>query len=356
MTPGKPIQILVHEWVTGGGLAGQALPETLAREGGAMRRAIVADFASLGPDSVRVVMTLDERLAGESINPEVDVVPIRAGEGEDRVIALAREVDYTLLVAPETGGTLARLTRAIEQAGGRTLGSSAEAVELAADKIRCEERLRQTCVRTPSSWLLGLNPARREEGVGYPAVVKPRDGAGAVDTFLVADAASWTDEMLGVRGAIVQPYVAGVPMSASFLVDGCGRPHLLAIGEQSVSIQDGKFVYCGGRLPIRVPRVPRPVRGAAGSIVGLRGFVGVDFIADESFDRITVLDVNPRPTTSYVALRMLFPPGTLSRAWLTACGVGDEEAVNKLRYLKHSVRDTEPIQFGANGAVEGVTA
>ena len=52
-------RVLVHEWVTGGGLAGQALPRSWAAEGHAMRRAIAGDFASL--PGVRVMVTLDER-------------------------------------------------------------------------------------------------------------------------------------------------------------------------------------------------------------------------------------------------------------------------------------------------------
>src|SRR3954464_11565256 len=57
--PRGPMQVLVHEWVTGGGLAGSPLPASWAAEGRAMRRAIARDFASL--PEVRVVVTLDDR-------------------------------------------------------------------------------------------------------------------------------------------------------------------------------------------------------------------------------------------------------------------------------------------------------
>ena len=40
MAIGSAFVVLVHEWVTGGGLAGMPLPASWVREGGAMRRAI----------------------------------------------------------------------------------------------------------------------------------------------------------------------------------------------------------------------------------------------------------------------------------------------------------------------------
>src|SRR4051794_31876420 len=72
-----PTWVLVHEFVTGGGLAGQALPPSWAAEGAAMRRAIVADFAAV--PGVRVVMTLDDRLPDEAA-PGVRVTRVRPGE------------------------------------------------------------------------------------------------------------------------------------------------------------------------------------------------------------------------------------------------------------------------------------
>ena len=44
---GLHVVVLVHEWVTGGGLAGMPLPASWEREGSAMRRAIARDFAAL---------------------------------------------------------------------------------------------------------------------------------------------------------------------------------------------------------------------------------------------------------------------------------------------------------------------
>src|SRR5262245_5832018 len=89
--------ILVHEWVTGGGLAGRPLPESWAAEGHAMRRAIASDFAAV--QGVRVVVTLDDRFPEEQCSWTV----VRLGPGEEPVEfpRLVAAVDYTVLIAPE---------------------------------------------------------------------------------------------------------------------------------------------------------------------------------------------------------------------------------------------------------------
>ena len=115
--------ILVHEWVTGGGMAGRPLPPSWAAEGLAMRRAVAREFAAFDGGRARVVVTLDARLADDpgpwtSSGSRPTTVPVRSSD-------LAREADFTVLIAPETTGILAGLTRQLQQAGARLLGSSA---------------------------------------------------------------------------------------------------------------------------------------------------------------------------------------------------------------------------------------
>src|SRR5689334_3932005 len=93
-----PIWVLVHEFVTGGGLAGEELPPSWAAEGSAMRRAIVADLAAV--PGVRVVMTLDERFLDEPGSAS-RVVRVGPGQEPSTLGRLAARSDYTLVIAPE---------------------------------------------------------------------------------------------------------------------------------------------------------------------------------------------------------------------------------------------------------------
>ncbi len=115
----------------------------LADAGAAMRRSLAHDFQHV--DGVDVVMTLDSRF--EERHP-FRVVTIDAGEELATFERLAAECDDTLVIAPETDGILAdRLTR-IERVGGRSLGSSIGAVELAGDKVRLAAFLEERGVPT----------------------------------------------------------------------------------------------------------------------------------------------------------------------------------------------------------------
>src|SRR3954454_13983279 len=132
------LTVFVHEFVTGGGLSGEELPPSWAAEGRAMRRALAEDFSLL--PGVRVVMTLDSRLPDEP--GPWSAVRVGPGEEPDLFASLASESEYTLCVAPETGGIREARARAISRVGGRSLGCGPEAIALCADKLRLSELLR----------------------------------------------------------------------------------------------------------------------------------------------------------------------------------------------------------------------
>jgi predicted ATP-grasp superfamily ATP-dependent carboligase len=349
MIRGAARSVLVFEWMTGGGLAKRVLPASLASEGAAMRRAIAADFANLAVSGrpLRVIMSLDARLSAEP-GPWT-IARIDGDEPFDRLLDLARTVDFIVLVAPETTGILARLTRDLKISGAQTLGCTAEAAELTADKGRLATWLQGRGIDTPPSRVivpaLGL-PADTE----YPAVLKPVDGAGSVDTFYVTGAKCVAAAARAMPTALLQPYVAGEPASASFLVDEDRRSWLIAIGRQHMAIRDGRFEYQGGTLPVPWTHAATQLRPVVEGIPGLRGFVGVDFVWDARQQRATVLEVNARPTTSYVGLCHLVPPGRLAEAWLAACGELPD-APTLLSRLAELLERQQPISFRANGSL-----
>jgi tyramine---L-glutamate ligase len=228
------------------------------------------------------------------------------------------------------------------------LGSTAEAVELTGDKARLAGWLRTLGIDTPLSRTidpgLGL-PADTE----YPAVLKPVDGAGSVDTFFLADARSLPADARRMRTALLQPFVAGAPMSASFLVGEDRRVWLIGVGSQRMEVKNGRFEYRGGTIPAPLSgRDVERLRTAVESIPGLRGFVGVDFLWDPARQHATLLEINPRPTTSFVGLSGLLAPGRLARAWLDACSpnAGDWEY---LVTLAETVHGCGPLSFDTKG-------
>jgi predicted ATP-grasp superfamily ATP-dependent carboligase len=334
------VNVLVHEWVTGGGMVDLPLAGSWIAQGAAMRRAIAADFARIAGRRAQVSVTLDARLRSDT-GPWI-TVPIAAGEHDERIQELARAADFTVVVAPETRGVLASLTRDLERAGARFLGSAPSAVLLSGDKARCAERLQAAGIDTPETIL--VEPARGlPKTARYPAVLKPIDGAGSMNTFFLEDTATLPDNARTMGSAVMQPFIFGTPMSASFLVNRGGAHWPVAVGIQHMEVIAGGFSYRGGTLPADCLEALPQVEPALGAIEGLRGFVGVDFIWDSERAHATIIEINPRPTTSLVAICRVLPPGCLARAWLDACeGSGQTGRLAGLVTLVHRAR---PVSF-----------
>lgn len=313
-----------------------------------MRRAIAADFAAIaGPPSVRVIVTLDSRM------PEDDgpwtIERIAPGESVPRLRQLAQPADFTVLIGPETMGVLAQLTRELDEAGARTLGSTAEAVELTGDKMQLAECLKNAGIDTPPTRFV-TPAAGLPFDASYPAVVKPVDGAGSLDTFLITNPYGVPRDLRALPAAILQPFVPGVPMSASFLVGLDGEAYLIGIGAQRMAIRDGRFEYRGGIVPISCPGALAQLTPAVALIPGLRGFVGVDFLWEPTEHHATVLEINPRPTTSYVGLAKLLGPGVLARAWLNLYDTSAPGNRAPLRALADDVHRQPPVSFDSSGS------
>jgi predicted ATP-grasp superfamily ATP-dependent carboligase len=335
--------VLIDEYVTGGGLAGQDRPACWAAEGSAMRKTFAAQFAAV--KGLRVIATLDRGLS-ELSAPWSNVL-VGPGEELSTLTRLASEAAWTLIIAPETAGILQDRTGAVERVGARVLGSASGAIAITANKLYMGLHLEERGIPTPPSRI--VNPAAGLPAQAtYPAVLKPIDGAGSLNTFYVERLDDLPPAAKAMNQALLQPFLPGEPMSASFLIDVGGRPWLLGVGRQQITVTGGAFAYCGGTLPVRPPPGFAAVEAAVASVPGLRGFVGVDFLWDEHSKRLWVLDVNPRPTTSCVGLSALLPPGWLARSWLEAmewCSTG------LLRRLASRVQSNPAVCFDASGNV-----
>lgn len=344
MSRTAPLKILIHEWASGG-LAGADLPRSWRAEGRAMRRSLANDFSAVSDPEVRVGATLG---ASEPDDPGWWTT-LRLDESPDQaaLIELARRVDYTLVVAPEANSILADLVRSLEAAGARTLNSDPSAIALAGDKFRLMQRLRERGVPTPESLYLRAGEPLPGD-VKFPAVLKPIDGAGSVNTFRLEGPGTDPRPLGCPDDWLLQPFLPGQAMSASYLVGDDGSPWLLGVGKQIVRVESGRFHYCGGTVPEASPAELQILRRALQAVPGLRGFVGIDFLWEPTSGEATVLEINPRTTTSHVGLSKLFPPGRLARAWLAACGaveVHEEE----LASLARGLGDQPAIGFSPDG-------
>ncbi|HEY2253573.1 MAG TPA: ATP-grasp domain-containing protein [Planctomycetaceae bacterium] len=329
------MRIFVSEFVCGGGWPRQdAIAGSLAVEGRAMLNAVIEDLSQIS--DVKVVTTWDSR-AGPK--PYRNARTITIAEPVGMFVAFSRALrtsrrpqalidwfeelsakcDATLLIAPETDDVLGNLSRRIELDGRTLLSSSSAAVRLCADKLLLASHFESAGIRTIPThsleWQYASQLAASKHCLHFPLVVKPRDGAGSQNTYLVRSWSEfeWLRASLGTyvkpRMSVWQPYVAGRAVSVALMIPATGdEAEVFPVAEQSLS-DDGRFFYKGGRIPARgvdQASIQAAALAACRRVPGLCGYVGVDLIipADEQSAPV-VVEINPRLTTSYLGYRAL---------------------------------------------------
>lgn len=322
------MRIFLYEFITGGGLFhcdDDSAPESLLAEGRAMIQAVAADFLRI--DGCRVVTTRDVRQT--AFHPAgCELHQADSAEAEMAALrVLSSKADWTLVIAPEFDGHLLTRTLRIEESGGRLLGSSSQIVRLASDKRRMADHLARSGLPTPTSRIVEPG-ARLPNDFPYPAVLKPLDGAGAVETFLISGPEAPIP--VSTKPRRLERYCEGEPTSVAVLC-GPGGPIALPPCRQHIELSPADaglsvdcriqaMRYTGGSTPLPPPLAQRAEKLALRAIDTLEnplGYLGVDLVLgqDPGGSADVVIEINPRLTTSYVGLRQA-TPGNLAEAML----------------------------------------
>jgi predicted ATP-grasp superfamily ATP-dependent carboligase len=225
-----------------------------------------------------------------------------------------------MLIAPETGGALLERSHLVEHLGGHLLSPASACVEIATSKHATAKLLSRHGIRVPRGARISIDNLAPKPDLTYPVVVKPDDGCGSQGLRLVSEG-GWESfprnddgDETKLDGKDSRPFfrleefVRGLPASVSVLC-GPASNHALPACQQLLSA-DGRFVYRGGKLPLKT-RLDRRARALAlAAIAALpepRGYLGVDLVLGEPDDGSgdCVIEINPRLTTSYVGLRAL---------------------------------------------------
>ena len=295
----------MYEHITGGGLPADGALPGWWREARAVQRAVTALFRAWG--RLPLVTTCDARLGHDGL-PADEVVRVAPGTGLAALSSLASRCGAALVVAPETGGVLARASAVVERTGALLLGSPSAAVAAAADKGALSRRLKEAGRPVPACReAAGVGEAREAAAaIGYPVVVKPRLGAACEGVGKARDDAELEEAMAAARRVdggpvLVQRLEPGEAMSVSLLAVG-GRACALCLNAQDVVLGPSAS-YRGGTAG--VDHGLRDVaflvaRDAVELVPGLTGLVGVDLIVGAGGCR--VLEINPRVTTPVLAL------------------------------------------------------
>ena len=298
------LRLWVGEYLSGVGRDAGAVPQALLGAGMRMRDALLADLsrwqATAPPTGLALCYPLGPGVAAA---PGERARARGPHEGEPAFDFLLREGaahDLVWLVAPESGGLLERLARAV--GARRWIGCTPEAIALAGSKRATLARLAAQGVCTPLAF----------EGHASAWVVKPDDGAGSTDSQRHAqrERAEADRAARAARGepATLEPWVEGEALSLSLLCRDGAALELLAINRQHIEIDAAGRLHDAGvsiaRIALQDPRA-EALRALAGAVAralpGLRGYVGVDLVWHRERGPVAI-EVNPRVTCAYVGL------------------------------------------------------
>jgi len=263
-----------------------------------MLETLLAELAQM-PD-VQLVTSRDARLP--VLGGLAEVVRVHAGDDVWQCWEqCVQQSDAVWPIAPESGGVLERLSRLAVRHGKCLLNSAPDTVAIAASKWA-------TLAVLAGVGLSVVPTFRPGETLPYHDgswVVKPDDGVGCDDSRCFDDVVAmqaWLEQDGRALTHIIQPYLPGAPASLSMLCRA-GKAWLLSCNRQLVELRQGVFSYHGSVLNGMVQYwddFQQVADTIAKAMSGLTGYAGVDVLVADG--RITVLEVNPRLTTSYAGL------------------------------------------------------
>ena len=285
----------LFEFITGGGLSGQTLPDSLVREGRIMVKTILRELIACG--HTEITITKDQRLKSFSKNViEHDINT----SIEEMLPDIIRKSNISWLIAPETGNCLYDLTNLFLKNSSLFIGSSLNAVKIASSKQTTYDVLKNENINIPNT--VFLNEEIPNSNNGW--IIKPDDGVGAENCIYIRDNYELKKKLLTKEpdNYVIQPFIDGEHMSMSLFVYN-KNVQLLSCNKQEIILQNN-VIKLTGIIVNEYLSYAKKMRELATEIVsaipGLSGYVGVDLIRKNN--KFFVVDINPRFTTSYAGL------------------------------------------------------
>lgn len=325
------MRICILEYVCGVGLdtVDREQLEFLIPEGFAMLRALIEDLSHQG-HQISTVLNPVARDMWDSY-PGVESVSIVKSEEEiswrDAWRRVALDSERTMLIAPEIDGLLLESVQELRGYQVDVWNATCEWIDLVSDKYRFARFLGES-VSHPRTWVADEFPASDSavakemlgSGMQWATdgwVFKRRDGAGCADMQWFPDLSSLRSRIASTIPVdqrnlwIIQPWIVGSHRSIAMLCESSDHFQIVGVSTQEIR-NESVVTYHGGQIESDVDdRLSAWVLEWFGSMVGARGWIGIDFLLPvplvEGSDISPILiEINPRLTTSYLGYRQRF--------------------------------------------------
>ncbi len=291
------MKLLVFEYICGGGMADQVLPDSLAAEGRLMLQALIDQLKDLA--AIQLLITLDKRCNLVVLPANADIIWIDEQSPKNYLSDLIAQADAVWPLAPESQGLLTDIAQQVLDQNKQLLLSSPTTVRLCSDKLATYQTLIAHKIACVETQLLEQNSLNQ-----YPiSVLKPIDGLGCEGSIVVDNPQQFEQLKADLTHYIVQPYIAGQAVSLSCLFKQ-GQGWLLSCNQQQIQLKQQQFNLsaCMVNVPNRYPEFYQNlIDKIAKALPELWGYIGIDLI--ETADQgPLLLEINPRLTTSFVGI------------------------------------------------------
>lgn len=358
--------IFIYEYLSGGGICNEDVPMSLLSEGFSMLSALIEDFSSIG---FKIHLLLDSRLLDKLklikqkskwIKYDLIKDPKELKSRFDEYVIIS---DYILVIAPESNFILFKLVSRVEEIlkafDNKTILNVCSALTfIGSNKLVTEEKLKDVLgLNFPSSFNMSSfldyyeNIVKDPEKIVSPSkvaqfIIKPSDGVGCVETYQISfdsnyfstypakiledlrDIFNYIKKTSPQSDYIVQNKIDGIPLSLS-AINRNGTLSFLSINKQNLVAEIipisktlnncilEKLNYIGGITPYYEISddlslyLASMVRNLCQRYI-FTGFFGIDFIYNSNYKIIdnpkkalTLIELNPRITTPYIAYSLL---------------------------------------------------
>lgn len=268
-----------------------------------MRDALLRDLSKL--EDWRLMTTLDERL--DRMESEIECITIAQEQNPWEVWQACMKVaDAIWVIAPESNRLLLKMAEMATNTQATWLGPNLDAIAMTSDKYWMAQILAQNGLASIPTYYFAEWSATRNT----TWLVKPIDGAGCEATYVLNGAQAvldWFNQDTSRRKThIIQPYMAGIPASVS-VISLQGQPKVLSCNLQTMLLANGQLHYLGGIINGAADYwalLEDLTRKIVKAIPGLDGYFGVDVLINtETPAEVTIVEINPRLTTTYAYLR-----------------------------------------------------
>jgi len=219
-------------------------------------------------------------------------------EGLEKIFEKVNNSDYTILIAPNY--ELLKISNFLnnKKVFDKVLISPIDALNKTLNKFNLYKEFKNYMPKT-----IKFHDFNFE--LDFPVIVKPIYGAGCEKTYLFKDP-EYINAFNFDENFIIQEFISGIHTSICLFAGKKIYP--VSLNKQFIKLKKEnkayKIEYKGSCVPF-FNKFMDDIFELSISIskkLNLRGYIGMDFVIDEKNEKIYLIEVNPRITTSAIAL------------------------------------------------------